>query len=449
MIFKFNEIRNGIMNRIAHRKLGAFLTVVVMTCTACEDYLTVAEVENRTVSTGYYDSPQKVEQAVIGVYVDLRRALLQNYAWLMYGEGRTGDLTLDVEYMGHIAEQHLADNDRQVRQLTDWGYFYDAINDANHILDKLEKTETPALSSYQYELYKGEALALKSMAYFYLTRIWDKVPSAETSDRGTLLTQVEVLTRASQWAKEAKELLPWQLVNDDGIVSTALTEVRFNKTAVSLLLAHQQLWLGKGQEAYKDLTQVFEGQSPDSLSHFGLSLGKDMGLNVPSDPYTDHNIHMSEEKFGSVYPGGDTRRSMFNVSADGATASLIIEKRDMLMIYAKQEIQLLFAEAAWRSEQLEKAKEHLMAAATGATEDYTLLTSDTFGAALLLERQRMLMGSGQRFFDLIRFNKIRQFVPFYTEGDLAAGAAYWPLSAQSITSNGLEQNGYWAKYRIK
>src|SRR5690606_2856560 len=134
------------------------------------------------------------------------------------------------------------------------------------------------------------------------------------------------------------------------------------------------LWLGKGQEAYKDLTRVFEGQSPDSLSHFGLSLGKDMGLNVPSDPYTDHNIHMSAEKFGSVYPVGDTRRSMFNVAADDATASLIIEKRDMLMIYAKQEIQLLFAEAAWRSEQLEKAKDHLMAAATGATEDYTLLT---------------------------------------------------------------------------
>src|SRR5690606_13417198 len=152
---------------------------------------------------------------------------------------------LGVEYMEHIAEQHLADDHRRVRQLTDWGYFYDAINDANHLLDKLEKTETPALSSYQYDLYRGEALALKSMAYFYLTRIWDKVPSAEPSDRGTLLTQIEVLTRASQWAEEAKELLPWQLVNDDGIVSTALTEVRFNKTAVSLLLAHQQLWLGK------------------------------------------------------------------------------------------------------------------------------------------------------------------------------------------------------------
>jgi len=426
-------------------KLGALITTVVIAFSSCEDYLTVTEVENRTISVGYYDSPQKVEQAVVGVYVDLRRALLENYAWLMYGEVRTGDLTLAVEYMDKVGSQQLTDNNRQIRQLTDWRHFYDAINNANRLLAMLEERKTNVLSPYQYDLYKGEALALKSMTYFYLTRIWGEVPSAESMDQGVLLTQTEIVTRAAQWAAEAKDLLPWLLVNDDGIVSTALTEVRFNKTAVSLLLAHEQLWLGKGQDAYNGLTQVFEGQSTDSLSHFGLSLGRDMELNIPSNPYTDRAILISKEKLADIYPVGDTRRSMFNIPADGANASLIIEKQDMLMLYSKREIELLLAEAAWREGQLEKAKEHLMAAATGATEDYASLTSDTFGAALLLERQRMLMGSGQRFFDLIRFNKIRQFVPFYTEGDLTAGAAYWPLSAQSITSNGLEQNGYWTK----
>src|SRR5690606_18668126 len=137
----------------------------------------------------------------------------------------------------------------------------------------------------------------------------------------------EVLTRCVQWAAEAKPLLPRLLLNDDGIVSTALTEVRFNKTAVSLLLAQEQLWLGKGQEAYVGLKDVFDGQSTDSLSNFGLSLGKDSNPDITQQPYTGNSIRISKEKLEAIYPIGDTRRSMFTIPATGTTASLIIAKQ--------------------------------------------------------------------------------------------------------------------------
>jgi len=445
VIFGLNNISNIVMNRMMHIKLGAILAMIIWVFSSCEDYLTITDVENRAVLDDYYDSPQKVEQAVVGVYVDMRRGLLKNDAWLMYGEGRAGDLTRDVEYMDKIRAQQLIDGHRQIRELTDWSYFYDAINGANRLLNTLEETKADILSTYHYNLYRGEALALKSMAYFYLTRVWGEVPSAELSDQGSVLTQVEVLRRSAEWAQEARSLLPWMLINDDGIVSTALTEVRFNKTAASLLLAHQQLWLGEEQEAYKGLTQAFEGQNQDSLSHFGLSLGKDTNPQIPQDPYTDTEINITMENLDKIYPVDDTRRALFNIPASGTHASLIIDKQDMLMIYSKQEAQLLLAEAAWRSGQLEAAKGYLLEAAAGATEDYTVLTGDTFGDALLQERRRLLMGSGQRFFDLIRFKKVVEFLPFYTEGDLLAGAAYWPLSSQSMTSNGREQNGYWSR----
>lgn len=433
------------MNKIKHVKWWSLSALLVFAFSSCEDYLTIEDVENRTIATGYYDSPQKLEQAVIGVYVDMRRALVNSHAWLMYGEGRAGDLTLEVDFMDEVSAQRLTNGSLQVRQLTDWGYFYDAIQDANYLLEKLDAAKGEILSSYQYNLYRGETLALKSMAYFYLTRIWGAVPSAELSDRGKLLAQQEVLTRCVQWAAEAKSLLPRLLLNDDGIVSRALTEVRFNKTAISLLLAQEQLWLGKGQEAYNGLKDVFDGQSTDSLSNFGLSLGKDSNPDITQQPYTGNSISISKEKLEAIYPIGDTRRSMFTIPASGTTASLIIAKQDILMMYSTKEINLLMAEAAWRTGQLEAAKSYLTTAATGATENYAQLTASTFADALLRERQRMLMGSGQRFFDLIRFDKIRQFLPFYTEGDLAQGAAYWPLSAQSIRTNGLEQNEYWSK----
>ena len=56
----------------------------------------------------------------------------------------------------------------------------------------------------------------------------------------------------------------------------------------------------------------------------------------------------------------------------------------------------------------------------------------------------MLVGTGQRMFDLIRFGEVPSYIPAFTEDDVAKGAAYWPLSANSIGGNGWSQNTYWA-----
>jgi hypothetical protein len=132
---------------------------------------------------------------------------------------------------------------------------------------------------------------------------------------------------------------------------------------------------------------------------------------------------------------------MFNISGNSAT--LIVNDASKVDLLPLQEIDLLFAEAAWRSDRLEEAKEWLIGAANGATEDYSALTEETFGDALLLERQRMLVGTGQRMFDLIRFGEVPSYIPVFTEADVTKGAAYWPLSANSIKGNGWSQNEFW------
>ena len=71
------------MNVKIYAKLWKLIPVVVLSLSSCSDFLTVTP-ENRTEEDGYYTSAQRVDQAVVGVYVDLRRALLTNYAWLMF-----------------------------------------------------------------------------------------------------------------------------------------------------------------------------------------------------------------------------------------------------------------------------------------------------------------------------------------------------------------------------
>ena len=412
---------------------------------SCKDYLTIDDIENKTIELGYYNSPQKIEQAVLGPYIDLRRGLVKNHAWLMYGDVRAGDMVLDLEFAKEVADQKLNSKARPVTQLTDWTYFYDAINNANKTLEIIESTKTTVLSSYQYKLYKGEMLAVKSLAYFYICRIWGDMPSAESSDLGTKLSKEQQLIRLEQWTKEAKTLLPWQLLNDDGIISPTLTAVRFNKTAASLLLADIQLTAGKRKESLTDLANILEPSAKDSLASFGLSLGKDTDASILKDPYTGMNIGLTLEKFNAIYPQADKRRSKFNMRSDGKGADLIIDETKSLMIYPVREVKLILAEASWKAGDLEIAKTYLKEASVGATEDYSLLNEQTFGSALLQERRRLLMGLGKRMFDINRFNRLREFQPQFSEADVQGGAAFWPLSARSIETNSLTQLSYWSK----
>ncbi|MBS1751340.1 MAG: RagB/SusD family nutrient uptake outer membrane protein [Bacteroidetes bacterium] len=418
---------------------GVLLAIVLLS--SCRKSLTV-EQENKTIEEGYYHSAQRIQQAVIGGYVDMRRALLANYAWMMYGEARTGDLKVAVTYQQKVARQQLTDVDENLAQLSDWGYFYDVIKDANDVLDIVDNAAEDILSTYQKNTYRGEALALKSMSYFYLARIWGTVASAEKNNFGAHLTKEEVVKQAIVYATESKRLLPWMLLNDDGIESAALTAVRFNKTAVTSLLAQETLWIGNGQGAYDILTNTFTSNTADSLSAFGLAIGEDRRTEIPQAPLSASVLSMPLATFNAIYPDGDARRSgMFNISGNSAT--LIIPDASKVDLLKLQEISLLFAEAAWRSNHLNEAKEWLINASNGAIEDYSTLTDETFGDALLRERQRQLVGTGQRMFDLIRFDKVSTYIPAFTEADVAKGAAYWPLSASSLKGNGWSQNEYW------
>lgn len=423
-----------------HWKFIPIIAIVLFS--SCRKSLTI-DPANHTVPEGYFTSAQKVQQAVVGGYVDLRRALLANYAWLMYGEARVGDLKLNVPFQYLVANQQLKADNRYVQQLTDWSYLYDVIKDANDVLMILNSEDAASLSNDERNLFRGEALALKSMAYFYLARVWGNVVSAEANNFGTKLTSQQAVSQAVNWAAEAQRLLPWLLINDDGIESTALTAVRFSKTSVTLMLAQQELWLGNAQNAYDVLTTTFATTPSDSLSGFGLAVGADRRTELPGGPLLDANVvNMPIASFNAIYPSGDGRRNLFNISNTAAT--LKANEASKLDLLTLTDLKLTQAEAAWKAGFIDEAKDLLVDAAAGATEDYTALTEETFGDALLLERQRLLVGTGQRMFDLIRFGQVSAYIPAFSETDVENGAAFWPFSANSIKGNQLTQNSFWS-----
>ena len=432
------------MNKTKHLMKGATMLLLLGALTSCKEYLTLDELDNRTVVDGYFNSTQRVEQAVIGGYVDLRRALLTNHAWLMYGEVRTGELEVAIPCYPMVVGQQLTTANKQLDRLRDWEYFYDVIYDANEVLRIVDASDSDVLSPYHRNLFRGEALALKSMAYFYVARIWGTVPSAEQADFGQPMDEAAAVGRAAGLAREAQGLLPWMLVNDDEIESAAVTAVRFNKTAVAILLAQENLWLGKDAEAYGLMADLATEERADSLSDFGLALGKDERGEITAEPLSGNSVQISAANLAAIYPAGDRRQSaLFRLSEDGTRATFIVGDQERLDLLTVKEYPLLLAEAAWKTGKLEEARTWLAEAADGGTEDYSELSEADFAGALLRERQRVLIGSGQRFFDLKRFGKVTTFLPVYSEADVEQGAAYWPLAERSLAGNGLTQHPYW------
>lgn len=63
--------------------------------------------------------------------------------------------------------------------------------------------------------------------------------------------------------------------------------------------------------------------------------------------------------------------------------------------------------------------------------------------AIFLERRRELMGEGHRWYDLVRYHKIKNNDPKFVQL-INEGGIYWPIAESLIRQNGLlEQNNFW------
>ena len=63
--------------------------------------------------------------------------------------------------------------------------------------------------------------------------------------------------------------------------------------------------------------------------------------------------------------------------------------------------------------------------------------------AIFKERQRELMGEGHRWYDMVRYHKIKQRNSKLTSL-INSGGIYWPVSRKLINQNNLlTQNPYW------
>jgi starch-binding outer membrane protein, SusD/RagB family len=149
------------------------LIITLLPIVSCEDYLTVAP-ENDLIKEKFWTKTEDVYGALAASYNALRGTSMKS---LILGEVRADLVNFtgsNFSEYAKIGQSNISPTNPEVN----WGSYYEAINLANTLMfynkEVFEKDKT-----FTQKIMDGvdaEALFIRSLAYFYLVRLWKDVP---------------------------------------------------------------------------------------------------------------------------------------------------------------------------------------------------------------------------------------------------------------------------------
>jgi hypothetical protein len=251
---------NKMMKRLIYSTCFLFTLVLLASCNKWLDQ----KPQDGITREDFWKTKEDVKAAVFGAYASLlapppgsKDKALTEYIFL-WGEIRA-DMIAKTTYSTEDEKNIMDMNILSTNPLTDWGSFYRTINYCNTILDfsgeakKLDAT----FSTSDFNLYNGEALALRSLMYFYLVRTFGDVPLK--------LTSTSKDTDIKEIGKSSQQVVLEQIVKDlktaEGYVPATygndITDKgRITKYAVNALLADVYLWMEKYPESIVECDKV-------------------------------------------------------------------------------------------------------------------------------------------------------------------------------------------------
>lgn len=159
------------------KKIKVYLSALLMglTVSSCNDYLTLMPL-NEIVMENFWTNKDDVESVLLGSYASLesKDCVIRMSIW---GEMRSDNITAGNNPSDDIL-QILRDNILATNSWTKYKCFYEAINNANTVLYFAPGVNEidPNYTRGQFEADKAEAIAIRSLCYWYLIRAYKDVP---------------------------------------------------------------------------------------------------------------------------------------------------------------------------------------------------------------------------------------------------------------------------------
>ena len=469
------------------------IVLLLIVTVSCKDWLTVAP-ENDLIKEKFWTKTEDVNGALAATYNAIRDVSLNS---LILGEVRA-DL---VEFSGASFADYVRIGESNIsptNNVVNWADYYKAINLANTLMfyDKqvfeLDKTFTKDLM----DAVDAEAIFIRSLAYFYLVRLWKDVP---------LVTEASISDTSNIYLPKSPEgVVVKQVISDllkakDMAYTTEFYGTdyfygRANRYSILALLADVYLWNEQYEKCIECCDEIiasglydlegtntwfniyYPGNSPVE-SIIELQYNDDLESQENPINYTlipisgGAGCSLDKNSVGRIMNREDLR----NIQTQGATwkyngkdaLGLIprteTERSANWIIYRYADILLMKAEAAIELDRFSEAngliRETLLRAGMPFEEsnDKTILRQ-----ALLDEKGREFILEGKRWFDLLRAAKRNKFqnkqiiINMILSGaDIKQQAIlktkvfdtlsyYLPIAERELTYNqNLEQNPYY------
>lgn len=392
----------------------------------------------------YWQSKEDVEATLMGAYSQF--AAMDELLFL-YGELRADMIIADnaPNYQKSVIENSIFSNN----SLANWQNFYKVINYCNNIIELAPRVMEidQTFTEFQMVSYQSEAIFLRSLAYFYLVRIWKDVPYTTQPTIDDNIDFFLPKTPGDEILDSiVEDLEKYKLTISNDYSTNAETKGRATKGAVYALLADISLWRYEYQkcidyiQALDNLNQYYlmtsstwfeiyqPGNSLESIFEFQFDGN---GQNNTLYNYTySYNYYVSSDKaielldpeeslervrgFGSIsientgyriwkYCGNAADQKSVRPSAKRRAANFII--------YRYADVLLMKAEALSQLGDFSAAEAIVNEIRGRALVDLESIPSskDAFEDAILEERAKELAFEGKRWFDLMRMGRRNDF----------------------------------------
>ena len=308
----------------------AILLCALLAFSSCQEWLTI-QPETQVTKDEMFKTQAGFYDALMGCYTVMR----DNYSpdggmvvgavelmanlWNVTVDGGTS-----YELTTHNYREDLVDNMLGALFMQQ----YEVIANLNLLLEYME-TQDGVLSSDEYTMYKGEALALRAFIHFDLIRLWGPMPtnvdesyyylpyvtkvSKSSSDYNTYEEYMNLLLKDLE---EAENLLrtsdPIMFYTNEELNTTSMfgeydrTEYyyrqnRMNYYGACALHARVALWMNDQETAVAYADSVINAKNADGSLKFTLGTADDISANTSDGAQSNNNTLHSEHLFSRYY----------------------------------------------------------------------------------------------------------------------------------------------------
>lgn len=305
-----------------------FISLAVLLCTACDDWLDVSP-KTEIKSDDNYASEQGYKDALTGVYLLLAEenlygkeltfgmldAMAQYYTGMRSNNTYTYDAAFDYD-----------NTECESRINSIWSSMYKALANLNELIKHIDQTDASMFTGRNRSLIRGEAYALRAFMHFDLVRLWGSPYAADKNDK--CIPYMKLVTADVTPLSTVEEVInltladiavaQTELLSDPVIAGTPSNTIidesyerdrtfKMNYYATKLLEARIRLYAGQHSEALAAAKEVI-GQSTFYWTP---------ETEITTSESSTRNRIFSEELVFSLYDSNiRTRYSTYFTSAD-------------------------------------------------------------------------------------------------------------------------------------